>query len=74
MRVHGQKVPLLLEVFELGCAGIVTAERVHLRPGVETRIQCQLTRMMRGVEGVIEPTEHLRLDDGVAVGRSLLGA
>lgn len=30
--------------------------------------------MMRGVEGVIEPTENLRLDDGVAVGWSLVGA
>lgn len=71
LRVHGQVVPLLPEV---DCAEVVTAERLHLAPRTEARVRCRLSRMMRGREGLVEPTENLQLADGVAVGRSLVGA
>ncbi|XP_047471470.1 uncharacterized protein LOC125026912 [Penaeus chinensis] len=71
VRVHGEDVPLLPEV---GCAEVVTAERLHLAPRTESRIRCRLSRVMRGVEGLVEPIQNLQLADGVAVGRSLVGA
>lgn len=71
MRVHGQEVPLLPEV---GCAEVVTAERLHLAPRTERRVQCRLSRAMHGAEGIVEPSDSLHLTDGVTVGRSLVGA
>lgn len=71
MRVHGQEVPWLPEV---GCAEVVTAERLHLAPRTERRVQCRLSRVMHDAEGIVEPSENLHLTDGVAVGRSLVGA
>ena len=49
MEVHCQEVSLLPEV---GCAEVVTVERLHIAPR----------------------SENLRRADGVAVGRSLVGA
>ncbi|XP_063599566.1 uncharacterized protein LOC134775886 [Penaeus indicus] len=71
VRVHGEDVPLLPEV---GCAEVVTAERLHLAPRTESRIWCRLSRVMRGVEGLVEPIQNLQLAGGVVVGRSLVGA
>lgn len=71
MRVHGQEVPLLPEV---GCAEVVTVERLHLAPRTERRVQCRLSRAMHGAEGIVEPSDSLHLTDGVTVGRSLVGA
>ena len=71
IRVRGQEVPLLPEV---GCAEVVVAKRVHLAPRTEVKVQCKLSRAMRGVDGMVEPSKDLRLADGVAVGRSLVGA
>ena len=71
IRVCGQEVPLLPEV---GCAEVVVAKRVHLAPRTEVKVQCKLSRAMRGVDGMMEPSKNLRLADGVAVRRSLVGA
>ena len=69
MRVHSQEVPLVPEV---GCAEVVTAERLHITRRSEARVQCRLLRAMIGAERMVEPTENLRLADGVAVGQSLV--
>ncbi len=53
---------------------VVVDERVYLAPRTEARVRCRLSRAMRGSEGMVEPTENLRLADGVAVGRSLVQA
>ena len=70
LRLRGEAVPLLPED---DCAEVVTAERVRFAPRTEARIQCRLSRTMRGADGVVEPAKDMQLAEGVAVGRSLVG-
>ena len=71
LRVHEEEVPLLPGGAP---AEVRAAARVRLAPQSETRVRCRLTRKMDTVDGMVEPADSLRLADGVAVARSLVGA
>ncbi|MPD01693.1 hypothetical protein E2C01_097233 [Portunus trituberculatus] len=68
MTVRGHDVPFLREVRR---AEVVTTKQLRLPPRTEARVQCRLTRVMKDAEGLVS---DLRLADGVALGRSLVGA
>ncbi|MPC78771.1 hypothetical protein E2C01_073268 [Portunus trituberculatus] len=70
MTVRGHDVPFLREVRR---AEVVTMKRLRLPPHTEARVQCRLTHVMKEAEGLVEPVSDLRLADGVALGRSLVG-
>ncbi|MPC21897.1 hypothetical protein E2C01_014900 [Portunus trituberculatus] len=71
MTVRGHDVPFLHEVRR---AEVVTTKRLRLPPRTEGRVQCHLTHVMKEAEGLVEPVSDLRLADGVALGRNLVGA
>ncbi|MPC76284.1 hypothetical protein E2C01_070693 [Portunus trituberculatus] len=71
MTVRGHDVPFLREVRR---AEVVTTKRLRLASRTEARVQCRLTRVMKEAEGLVDPVSDLRQADGVALGKSLVGA